>query len=290
MNNFESRSDVIDARQSSFKRLNYHLDNMVACIDRGNLRLKQEDAVLLLCHPKNNDFKLLAVADGMGGLHYGEKASNLTLRKLITWFEKLPSNYFLSSSELSKIIDDELEDIDEYIRMNIGDCGTTLSLAIHTFCDTILLNVGDSRIYLTDSSGVLSQVSNDQSTCWDLYKDGVIKEKKDIMFHKKNNLIFSRLGCAKKKLTIEKNIFKNSDYDSVFLFTDGVTDCLSDDILNDIVSASDNMSVATNIIDSVLTTSAYNTNLNSDEYFDCIPAGKDNATVAALLKNRKLVK
>jgi serine/threonine protein phosphatase PrpC len=99
MNDFSlsSKNDIIHNQQHILKRVKYLLKNMNACSDIGNERTKQEDSVLLLEHINNPNFRLLAVADGMGGLLLGGKASNLTLFEMIKWFERLPLSYIIMS-------------------------------------------------------------------------------------------------------------------------------------------------------------------------------------------------
>ena len=52
----------------------------------GLLRPSQEDAVMVLVHPQDDRIKLLAVADGMGGKHYGDIAANYVLEKFGYWY------------------------------------------------------------------------------------------------------------------------------------------------------------------------------------------------------------
>ena len=61
--------------------------------DIGKFRECNEDAVALLCHPKNKNIILLAVADGDNRKANGSIASNYILRSLLDWFENLDDSY-----------------------------------------------------------------------------------------------------------------------------------------------------------------------------------------------------
>ena len=58
--------------------------------DIGLNRSNNEDSVVTLIHPNNQNLKLLAVADGVGGRESGEVASNFTISVLEKWFYNLP--------------------------------------------------------------------------------------------------------------------------------------------------------------------------------------------------------
>ncbi len=285
MNN-NSRDDIINNRQKDYNDVNYALLNMNAKLNIGNYRKKQEDAVLLLVHPQNSNFKLLAVADGMGGLLNGAKASNIALFEIINWFENLPQDYYVKEKCIYQELYTILKCIDEKIRINCQTGGTTLSIAIISQNNTILLNVGDSRIYIYNE-GKLQQISIDHSISWDMFVDGKIKQKDDIRFHRQNHLITSRLGCDKKKLVINDEIIKNMDYYRIFLFSDGITDCLSDIELKTIISNNDNSNLVNLISNAALNSTTASVNLDLTEYYDIICGGKDNQAIATFVKERK---
>ena len=166
-----SMKDIINNQQYQYKRMNYLMDGITACTDIGNARLKQEDAVLLLPHLNNPEFKLLAVADGMGGLSFGSKASNLALLELIKWFQNLSESYYYNETKINMELEFKLHEIDYLIRKSCINGGTTLSLAIVCKNNTIFINIGDSRIYIHKGS-IFEQISNDRSISYDLFLKG----------------------------------------------------------------------------------------------------------------------
>ncbi len=273
--------DIIHDLQKNKERVVYHLDNMFACSDIGNIRKTQEDAVLIMNHPSNNDFKIASIADGMGGLINGEVASNLALKELIKWFKNLPSNFYNSEYAISREIDNFLIYLDEYLRKTCNPSGTTLTVALKSLKNTLLLNVGDSRIYL-DNGKRITQINTDHSIAWNLYEKKIIKEKDDIRFHKKNNLLTSRLGCERRLLKIEKKLIPNNEYNNIFLFSDGLTDCLSDSQIEQIIRKNHNYET---LVDNAKQNLSTKDNLNNNDYYDIIEAGKDNISIAVLKKS-----
>lgn len=287
MNDFSlsSKNDIIHNQQHILKRVKYLLKNMNACSDIGNERTKQEDSVLLLEHINNPNFRLLAVADGMGGLLLGGKASNLTLFEMIKWFERLPLSYYHNESKILAELGIKLHEIDLLVRKICGEGGTTLALAIVCEKNTLFVNIGDSRIYVHKGT-YFEQISIDHSSSFDLYLKGQIIDKDDIRFHRRNHLINSRLGGLKKLLKIENIVLYNSEYDSTILVTDGISDCLPDNQLKSLVDNFENdIQLSEIIVDQAMKFNSTNIDLDLSEYYDKIVGGKDNATAAIFSKN-----
>ena len=116
-------------------------------------RIYNEDSALIVRHPKIPEFKLIAVADGMGGGQSGEKFSSETIKKLEQWFSRIEvSEADFKSSEYYKTVYASLREciinIDKELKASLGTNGaTTLAAAVVCGDYTILLNIGDSRIY-----------------------------------------------------------------------------------------------------------------------------------------------
>ena len=279
-----SREEIIKDIQKTYNRRTYIFDNMAACMDKGLYRKIQEDAVLLLSHPLLSNFKLLAIADGMGGLNQGEKASNTTLLEIIRWFETTPISYYEKELPLYKEIIKKINEIDGRIRRLYSDSGTTLSLAIITKYNSQLINIGDSRIYLSNDKSFF-QISEDHSLTWNMYKNSEIT-KEMIRFHKQNNLITSKIGGEKKNLIIDNKIIQNDEYNKLILFSDGVTDCLSEETIEKIIN-DDNIPLEIKVelvINKALYTKSINNYLDTENYYNIINGGKDNASVAIYKK------
>jgi protein phosphatase len=195
--------------------------------DTGLIRSHNEDAVLTIKHPKNKNIKLLIVADGMGGKAYGEVAANYTVESINKWFKektiKELNNREAIDLELNKLI----SDINKRLIKKYGEntLGTTLTMAIINKTETIILNIGDSRAYIYKNKRLI-QVTEDDSDVWLYYKYKEVK-KDDLRYFVNNNIITSCLGLTNDLCKATTYVIPN-DYDILLLFTDGVTDLITD--------------------------------------------------------------
>lgn len=273
--------DILNKSLQNEERKYYSLDNMDACLHIGNIRKNQEDACLITQKLYDDSICLLSVADGMGGLKNGSLASYIAVKELLLWFKYLDENIIYKENNIFDEIKIFVNYVDDLIRKNCGEGGSTLSFALILKENTYFLNVGDSRIYYLKNDNLI-QISCDHSITYNYYLNGIIKNKEDIKFHKKNHLITSKIGGSKKNVLIDFNILKNNEYDKIFIFSDGVTDCLSDEQIKLVIKNSHN-NYSSNIIDTVLNTNSYK-NFNNDDYYDNILGGKDNTTSCCYFK------
>ena len=82
------KKDVLEKTQLEKKEVEYSIGKTLYAASNKGKRLKQEDSVIILEHPKNSEIKLIAVADGIGGHLDGDLASNYAIKRLIEWFEE----------------------------------------------------------------------------------------------------------------------------------------------------------------------------------------------------------
>ena len=155
--------------------------------DTGRVRLQNEDSV-------HADGDVFIVADGMGGHLAGEVASALAVSTIV---EKC-SGGVASLDHLG-------EAVREANRRVIGESGAdpnregmgTTVVAVARMGDPgdprlALANVGDSRAYLFDSSGI-RQLSKDHSLVQELVDDGIIGPE-DARHHPRRNIVTRALG------------------------------------------------------------------------------------------------
>ena len=202
----------------------------------GKSHAVNEDSYLGITHPKNPELKLLVVADGMGGLEAGEVASRFLVDKLTAWFIREDPN----NLDNLRYINDNLIDIIRSISVEMYqefaikkgiESGSTLAMAIINSSHTVIANVGDSRIGIVDDDG-LRIVSIDDSPLVSNYRPPTPKEQDLMRVMPGNNCITRYMGALIVKPHIRT--LENEDYKDIFLFSDGITDCMNYSTLNHI--------------------------------------------------------
>ena len=172
--------------------------------DRDN----QEDAVALF---KKRGLKMMVVSDGIGGEAKGELASHVVIQRLGEWFSKLSDedagSYSTDVHKIRDILVSKIRGISAEISAHESKCGATLVCAIIGENNTIVANVGDSRACILKDNKI-KQISKDDSD----------ENTKSLTSWMGKRLVYA--NCV---------ILENSSYDMLLLFTDGVTNCLSEE-------------------------------------------------------------
>ena len=249
----ECRKAVMEGRQTSVKLSSEKVCGMQAYSDVGKIRKNQEDSYYIGTHPKLEKFKIMLVADGMGGQSNGEIASNMAAKEMMLFFEKLPGKEFYDKNNdvlMKKIVGKVLE-IDKKIKAVANGGGTTLCFAILKDKQILLGNVGDSRgIVMENGELIYSTISQNMPVIMG------IPEPFD-RFHPRSNIIYNALGCLQdgaKDGGIDFGVIgmdDNKTYD-VVLCSDGVSDCLSNEQIQNVVNTSYDEKVASNLVKTAL--------------------------------------
>ena len=107
-------------------------------------------------------------------------------------------------------------------------------------------------------------------------------------FHRESNIITQCLGERKIK-NIHSALINNSDYDMLLLFSDGVTDCLSDERIAVICRNSDKKEISKRLVRHA----SIHDSVAPQELYDILPningfifGGKDNSTAAVYLNEK----
>ena len=139
-----------------------------AVTDRGLVRAANQDAVFA-------GARLLAVADGMGGMAAGDLASAIVIEAI----GPLEADH--ADGQLVDVLRAAIEDASARIRAAVAEdptrdgMGTTLTAVLFsvTGSEIALAHVGDSRAYLV-RDGVLQQMTKDDTFVQMLVDEGVI--------------------------------------------------------------------------------------------------------------------
>ena len=257
---------------------------MYTLSDKGKIRRHNEDSVTAISHPKDNSVKLLAVADGMSGYGNGKEASSYTIEELEKWFNKLSYEEITNSFSLQFGLYKTIEKINKNLWDRQEEIGTTLTCAVVTHDKTIVINIGNSRCYIMKDTN-LKQITDDDTKLYKSYKEGRLT-KDDLRVHPFRNIIEEGLGLSHKLWKAKPRVFDNDKYDKLLLFTNGVTDCLSDERIKLIANTSKKEKILEKIIDEAVNVEQEEPkNITLPEDFRVYPTpGKDNATGAILIK------
>lgn len=227
--------------------------NIAAASDIGNVRTENED---FYYYSKSKRF--IVVCDGMGGHQKGSVASKIagetirdimlandTLREVVIYNKlfnvskachDLDTNFSMLIKKLiagirlanRNIITHSLN------KTELQGMGTTLVTAAFNQGEIMIAHVGDSRVYrLRD--GKLKQMTKDHSWLNELIEDEEITEEQIHNFRKKNVLTRAMGTVAKIKVDI---LIETAQPNDLYLVcTDGLSNALSDDLIQSVLSA-----------------------------------------------------
>ncbi|MBN1432539.1 MAG: serine/threonine-protein phosphatase [Methanomicrobiaceae archaeon] len=161
---------------------------------------------------------VLAVADGMGGLPYGDIASGIAIDTVRNFSERGVS-FFNQEKEikafLTKIHETAHERIINESRGEYMGMGTTLTTAFLNRNRLYIANSGDSRAYVI-GDGVRFRTT-DHTHIQKLVDQGSVPER-DARFHPLRNSLYGYVGG---NLVVDTYSLELSEYDIVILCTDG---------------------------------------------------------------------
>ena len=274
----ECRRAVFNGVQGRVKCSDAKNAGMMAYSDQGKVRNNNEDSYYIGVHPNNPDFKMMLVADGMGGHARGEVASNIAAREMIKWFESLPQERFYGDSDnylLGLVAQTAVENIHEKINSQCHGGGTTLCFALIKKDNIFIGNVGDSRGLITKDGQLVFSTQSDS-----LPISLGVPEPFD-KFHSSNNVILNCLGGDEDKPELHYDtvtLDKNSKY-NIVLCSDGVTDCLDDDVIVDTMRSGND--VSQQLVEAALS--------NNLSFHDELDKAKKRAGIMGRSNYRKLV-
>lgn len=268
-------------------------ENCYATTAVGRRRENQEDAVILIKDEEIPEFKMMIVADGMGGEQKGELASHIIVTELKKWFESLTEEnkkyYYSDVAGLEEKLKDEIQRISFDVDWQLyGLGGATVVCALIGERDTLITNVGDSRAYVI-KNGRLEQVSIDDAIVQEEFDKGNIPYKDAMRFHHDAAGITQCVGMGKIE-NIHSKTIENNEYDMLLLFSDGVTDCLSEDDIAVICKKTDRTKVAKMLVQKAIEHDSIGPDILYEDYFDFelyIPGGKDNTTSAIFIPSEE---
>lgn len=144
----------------------------------------------------------VVLCDGMGGTDAGELASATLVEEFQKWFyckcdlgqQWVPDTYHVHL-EWKNLLENCNKKILNYGIDNCLSLGSTIALGLVTESDTVVMNVGDSRIYAINEG--MKRLNRDHSVVGDEIEDGILTEeeaKKD----SRNNQLTQCVGMIEE--------------------------------------------------------------------------------------------
>lgn len=158
--------------------------------DRGLLRKTNQDSYVIATNQAGD--VLAIVCDGIGGSNGGDVASALAVRHFSEAFSQ--NTGFASGEEAKAWLRREIQTCNARIftagsrNKTLHGMGTTLSGVLMAKACTLVINIGDSRVYSLDDEGSLRQMTVDHSLVQDMIMHGEITPKEARTYPKKNVL------------------------------------------------------------------------------------------------------
>ncbi len=217
--------------------------------DIGRKRQRNEDSYLV-----NDKIGLYIVADGMGGHAGGEFASKIavsTVEEIIRGEDRAKSNVpmqtYLDASDQSSSTEgqeqDRLKDAinragNMIVRRAFEDpelkgMGTTSTVMFVSSDKAYIAHVGDSRAYCV-REGQIIQITEDHSLVHEQLKSGLITEE-EAKTHQLKNIITRSVG-VQEEVEVDTVVWKIQPGDSYLLCSDGLSNMVHDEELQEIIS------------------------------------------------------
>lgn len=194
--------------------------------DPGRVRDHNEDSVWPVEDGSSDESLAIGVADGMGGHAGGEVASAVALETAMS----------VSGEPAIRVQAANLAVLDAAReRPKLEGMGTTLTLGIlDPNGDLDIAHVGDSRAYLF-RDGELNQVSRDHSYVAEMIEAGRLTPEEAIN-HPYRSVVTRAIGLE-PLVDVDDYGVVLEDGDRILLCSDGLTDMLSDERLEEILAA-----------------------------------------------------
>ena len=194
-----------------------------SAISEKGIREKNEDTYLA---EKINQYYLFAVADGMGGHAYGEKASRIAITELK---ETIKRSQGKPEDLLKKAFENANREILAYSNIVGAKMGSTLvACLLDEEGECIIANIGDSRAYIIDDN---IWHTKDHNYVQELLNAKIIDEE-DAKKHPMKSVLTRALGVEEN---IEPDIYRMKLKGTLLLCSDGLHDYVEDREIAEIV-------------------------------------------------------
>lgn len=197
----------------------------------GHVRQVNEDAYL-----DRADIGLWAVADGMGGHHAGDVASNCVVDLLDESQPRTPLSAFVDEIE-DRIIEANTQLINMAKQHNDNrTIGSTVVALIAGNDHCAVLWAGDSRAYRCRNSEC-AQLTRDHSQVAEMVQQGLLTPE-EAEQHPASNVITRAVG-ASENIHVDVDIIEAAPGDTYLLCSDGLNKHISDEEIGELLQSDD---------------------------------------------------
>lgn len=202
--------------------------------DIGSKRKINQDSVYRMDQPIGNLPNLYIVADGMGGHNAGDYASRTCVEVLSESVRtsSVPTPLGILQEAISRANQEVYQRSCE--DPSLQGMGTTVVVATVIGNSMYVANIGDSRLYLLNSS-MIRQVTEDHSLVEAMVRNGEL-QKEEARVHPNKNIITRALGTD-RQVTADFFEVTLQESDIVLMCTDELSNMLEDQEILHIVNS-----------------------------------------------------
>ncbi len=209
---------LIDCEDSGIVEVPVEGGAVVAYSARGPGKDRNEDSVLVA---RFSGGCLMAVADGMGGMSSGDRASRLALETLV---ERLAEGQE-GTEQRRHVLLDALEEANRRI-LDLGvGAGTTLAATILSHGSARPVHVGDSACLHVGSGGRVKSWTISHSPIGYAVEAGLMDEQ-EALHHRLRHLVSNYLGTEDMRIEFGLSV-QVAKQDTLLVATDGLFDNLT---------------------------------------------------------------
>jgi protein phosphatase len=185
----------------------------------------------------------LVVADGMGGMAGGERASRLAIRTAVRFLLEAPKwPLSLEDKEVGELLEqmrDYFREVDRVLveggraDRGVGGMGTTLTAVLTVGDYAFVVHAGDSRAYLC-RGGTFKRLTRDHTVAQLLADSGVIPLD-EVATHPERHVLTNLAGGTSAGVLPEVTTQKLADGDRLLVCTDGLTEMVDEGRINEVL-------------------------------------------------------
>ena len=213
--------------------------------DTGLQRLANEDHIGF-----DQDLGIAVLADGMGGHRAGGTASRMAVDSVLGNLQNLINQETsgpITSSQLLAMVSNTISDSNSKIyqastaSLDFKGMGTTVVAAVITGSQIIVGHVGDSRAYLFRNN-FLTRMTRDHSLIQELIDKGFYTEL-EARSATVGHVVTRALG-TRAEVEVDAARHELMDHDLVLLCSDGLTDMVSDSLIEAVLKDFEDVELA----------------------------------------------